>query len=68
MRRLGAEWFRPTALGPFQQKEESPMKKALAIVLAVVSLLLVAPLIESGTSSSTQIFQAVGTAEGGGGA
>jgi len=44
------------------------MKKALAIVLAVVSLLLVAPLIESGTSSSTQIFQAVGTAEGGGGA
>ncbi len=44
------------------------MKKVLAIVLAVVSLLLVAPLIESGTSSSTQIFQAVGTAEGGGGA
>lgn len=44
------------------------MKKALAIVLAVVSLLLVAPLIESGTSSSTQVFQAVGTADGGGGA
>jgi len=44
------------------------MKKALAIVLAVASLLLVAPLIESGTSSSTQVFQAVGTADGGGGA
>ncbi len=40
------------------------MKKALAIVLAVVSLLLVAPLLESGTSS-TQVFQAVGNAEGG---
>ncbi len=41
------------------------MKKALAIVLAVVSLLFVAPLLESGTSS-TQVFQAVGNAEGGG--
>lgn len=44
------------------------MKKIVAIVLVLVSLLFVAPLIESGTSSSTQIFQAVGTAEGGGGA
>ena len=42
------------------------MKKALAIVVAVVSLLFVAPLLESGTSSSTQVFQAVGNAEGGG--
>ena len=42
------------------------MKKALAIVLAVVSLLLVAPLIESGTSSSTQVFQSIGNADGGG--
>jgi len=42
------------------------MKKVLAIVLAVVSLLLVAPLIESGTSSSTQVFRAVGNADGGG--
>ena len=41
------------------------MKKALAIVVAVVSLLFVAPLLESGTSSSTQVFQAVGNAEGG---
>ena len=43
------------------------MKKALAIVLAIVSLLFVAPLIESGTSSSTQVFQSIGTADGGGG-
>ena len=41
------------------------MKKALAIVVAVVSLLFVAPLLESGTSSSTQVFQAVGNADGG---
>ncbi len=41
------------------------MKKALAIVLAVVSLLLVAPLIESGSSSSTQVFQSIGNADGG---
>ena len=41
------------------------MKKALAIVLALVSLLFVAPLIESGTSGSTQVFQALGNAEGG---
>ncbi len=42
------------------------MKRALAIVLALVSLLFVAPLIESGSSSSTQVFQAIGNAEGGG--
>lgn len=65
MTRLGAEWFRPAALGPFQQKEEVLMKKALAIVVALVSLLFVAPLIESGSSSSTQVFQSIGNAEGG---
>ena len=45
------------------------MAKAWAgilIVAAVVgSFLLVAPVIESGTSESTQIFQAVGTADAG---
>jgi len=45
------------------------MAKAWAgilIVVAVVgSFLLVAPVIESATSSSTQLFQAVGTADGG---
>jgi len=42
------------------------MKKALAIVLTLAALLFVAPLIESGTSSSTQVFQSIGNAEGGG--
>jgi hypothetical protein len=38
----------------------------IAIVAAVIgSFLLVAPVIESATSSSTQLFQAVGTADGG---
>ena len=37
------------------------------IVVAAMggSFLLVAPVIESGTSGSTQFFQAVGTADGG---
>jgi len=38
----------------------------IVVVAAVVaSFLLVAPVIESGTSGSTQFFQAVGTAYGG---
>ena len=45
------------------------MAKAWAgvvIAAAVIgSFLLVAPVIESATSSSTQYFQAIGTAEGG---
>lgn len=41
------------------------MKKLLAVLLVLASALLVAPVIESGTSSSTQVFQAVGNAEGG---
>ena len=45
------------------------MAKALAgiaVVVAVIgSFLLVAPVIESATSNSTQYFQAIGTAEGG---
>ena len=42
------------------------MAKVLAVLAAIVSFLLVAPEIESGTSDSTQFFQAIGTAEGGG--
>jgi len=42
------------------------MAKVLAVLAAIVSFLLVAPVIESGTSDSTQFFQAIGTAEGGG--
>jgi len=41
--------------------------KVLALILALASLLLVAPVIESGTSGSTQLFQAIGTADGGSG-
>jgi hypothetical protein len=43
------------------------MTKLWAALLIVVSFLMLAPIIESGTSESTQFFQAIGTAEGGGG-
>ena len=43
------------------------MIKILGALLVVASFLLAAPVIESGTSGSTQVFQAIGTAEGGGG-
>ena len=48
-------------------KGDTDMTKLFAVVLAVASLLLVAPIIESGTSGSTQLFVAVGNADGGGG-
>jgi len=45
------------------------MAKAIAgmvvAVAVIASFLLVAPVIESATSHSTQYFQAIGTAEGG---
>ena len=44
------------------------MTKFWAALLIVVSLLFVAPVIESGTSESSTFFQAIGTADGGGGA
>jgi hypothetical protein len=43
------------------------MAKLVAIVLVVVSFLLIAPVIESGTSTSVPMFQAVGNAEDSGG-
>jgi hypothetical protein len=46
---------------------DKSMTKILAITLALASVLFVAPIIESGTSGSTQLFVAVGNAEGGGG-
>jgi hypothetical protein len=52
------------ASGP---KGECPMIKALALVIALASFLLAAPVIESGTTGSTQVFQAIGTADGGAG-
>ena len=51
---------------PISRKEETGMAKIWAAVLIVVSMLMVAPIIESGTSESTEYFQAIGTAEGGG--
>ncbi|HKZ06303.1 MAG TPA: hypothetical protein VJU81_12600 [Methylomirabilota bacterium] len=43
------------------------MTKLLAVMAILASFLLVGPVIESGTSESTQIFQAIGTADGSGG-
>jgi hypothetical protein len=42
------------------------MTKIWAALLIVASLLLVAPIIESGTAGTTEFFQAMGTADGGG--
>jgi hypothetical protein len=42
------------------------MAKVIAVLFIIASFLLVAPVIESGTTGSTQFFQAVGTADGGG--
>jgi hypothetical protein len=44
------------------------MTKLWAVLLLVASFLFVAPVIESGTLESTTFFQAIGTADGGGGA
>src|SRR2546426_11937239 len=49
-----------------EQIEEGVMAKVLAVLALIASFLLVAPGIESGTSGSTQFFQAIGTADGGG--
>ena len=43
------------------------MTRIWAVLLVLASFLLVAPVIESGTSESSQMFQAIGTADGGGG-
>jgi hypothetical protein len=43
------------------------MTKLIAMTLAIASLLLVAPIIESGTSGTTQLFVAIGNADGSGG-
>jgi len=50
-----------------RRKGERQMTKLFAVALALVSFLLVAPVIESGTSGSSQLFVAVGNADGGGG-
>ena len=43
------------------------MAKLMAVLLVLASFLLVAPVLESGTSSPVQVFQAVGNADDGGG-
>jgi hypothetical protein len=43
------------------------MTKVWAVLVLLVTFLLVAPVIESGTSESSMMFQAIGTAEGGAG-
>jgi hypothetical protein len=43
------------------------MTKLAAILVVIVSFLLVAPVIESGTHSQVPVFQAVGNAADGGG-
>jgi len=48
-----------------RRKGDPSMTKLIAVTLALASLLLIAPVIESG--GSTQLFVAVGNADGGGG-
>jgi hypothetical protein len=43
------------------------MTKVVAALIIIASFLFVAPVLESGTSGYTQVFQAIGTADGGGG-
>jgi hypothetical protein len=43
------------------------MIKILAVAMLLGSFLLALPVIESGTSGSTQFFQTIGTADGGAG-
>jgi hypothetical protein len=43
------------------------MAKLVAILVVLASFLLVAPVIESGSSSPVQVFQAVGNADDSGG-
>jgi hypothetical protein len=46
---------------------ERSMIKAIAAVFVLASFLFAAPVLESATSGSTQLFQAIGTADGGDG-
>jgi hypothetical protein len=43
------------------------MTKLTAILVVIASFLLVAPVIESGTPTSTPVFQAIGNASDGAG-
>jgi hypothetical protein len=52
---------------PVLVTRERDMAKVWAALLIVTAMLFAAPVIESATSNSTQVFQAIGTADGGGG-
>jgi hypothetical protein len=55
------------ALQPSRRRAMARVWASIMVVAAVVgSFLFAAPVIESATSGSTQLFQAVGTAESGG--
>ena len=43
------------------------MTKALAALAIIASFLFIAPVLESSTAGHTQVFQAIGTADSGGG-
>lgn len=48
-------------------KGDRAMTKMIAVVLVLASFLFAAPVLESATSGSTQLFQAIGTADSGDG-
>ena len=52
---------------PILATRERDMSRLWAALLIVTAMLFAAPVIESATSNSTQVFQALGTADGGGG-
>jgi hypothetical protein len=52
---------------PVLVTRERDMSRLWAALLIVTAVLFAAPVIESATSNSTQVFQAIGTADGGGG-
>jgi hypothetical protein len=64
---MAGELLRAVSTIGASRRKERAMTKVFGIVLALAALLFAAPVIESGTSGSTQWFQAIGTADGGGG-
>jgi ribosomal protein S5 len=50
-----------------REQKERDMMKLWAVLMILVSVVLVAPVVESGTYSSLNLFVAVGNADGGGG-
>jgi hypothetical protein len=53
--------------GTRRLKGDRAMTKMIAAVLVLASFLFAAPVLESATSGSTQLFQAIGTADSGDG-